>query len=360
MDIIKQLNKLIQDAIDDFAFPGANYVIVTKENYYYGSLGAKALNPNYEVNSLETLYDMASLTKVIVTTSCLMKLVEKGLIRLHSKVINYLPNFSHQDITIWDLLTHSSGLPSDIRRAKDLQSFDEVWNRIYAKPLAYETNAKIVYSDIGFILLGAIVEKATGKTFAAFARDELFEPLMMKDSCFNPTDVKRCAPTEFRDDLVYRGMIRGKVHDEKSYILGGVAGHAGLFSTVHDVGHFIKMILDDGIYQNKRLFAKATIDLIFKPQVSESHPLILNQEKRGLGWIVKGNYSSAGDLTSDNTILHTGFTGTNLWIDRDNKIGFCLLTNRVHPTRDNLKILEVRPKIANFIMSNLEYFIKGE
>lgn len=359
MKIIEQLNELIQRAINDSAFPGANYVIVTNDHYYYGSLGNKALYPEIEPNQIDTIYDMASLTKVIVTTSCIMNLVELGLIRLHDKVVTYLPEFKHKEVVIWDLLTHTSGLPADIRRAKDLQSFDETWLRIFQKELIYETNTKILYSDIGFILLGAIIEKITENSLSDYASKILFTPLKMNDTGFNPSNIKRCAPTERRNDLVYRGIIRGNVHDEKAYILGGVAGHAGLFSTVKDVGNFIRMFLNDGMFEGKKIFSKPTIDLLFKAQVEENHPLVLNKERRGLGWIIKGEYSSAGDLTSSNTILHTGFTGTNMWIDHDNKIGFCLLTNRVHPTRENLKIIDIRPKIANFIMANLKYFKKG-
>jgi CubicO group peptidase (beta-lactamase class C family) len=232
--------------------------------------------------------------------------------------------------------------------------------KIFAMDLVYPRNSQIVYSDIGYILLGKIIEKITGVPLDRYAKEILFTPLEMFDTTYNPGDKKRCAPTEERKDRIVQGILRGEVHDEKSYILGGVAGHAGLFSTVTDVAHFIDMILNKGVYKGRRIFSEAVIDLLFAPKVEISHPLIKNYDRRGIGWIIQSCYSSAGDLVSEETILHTGFTGTNIWIDRRNEIGFCLLTNRVHPTRENLKIITVRPKLANFIMAHLDEFKKED
>lgn len=360
MKVIEALEKLIQTAIDDGAFPGANYCIVSKNHSFFGSLGSRTLFPESEKNNIDTIYDMASLSKVISTTSLIWKLVENGLLRLHTTVQTFIPKFRHQEVTVWDLLTHSSGLPADVSRAKEIESKEELMEKIFAMDLVYPRNSKIVYSDIGYILLGKVIEKITGVSLDQYAKEVLFSPLEMFDTTYNPLDKKRCAPTEERKDRVVQGILRGEVHDEKSYILGGVAGHAGLFSTVTDVSHFLKMILNNGVYKGKRIFSKATIDILFVPKVEMSHPLIKNHERRGIGWIIQSNYSSAGDLVSDQTILHTGFTGTNIWIDRQNEIGFCLLTNRVHPTRDNLKIITVRPKLANYIMAHLDEFKKED
>lgn len=360
MKAIEAFEKLLQESIDDGAFPGANYCIVTKNRSYFGSLGNRALFPEIEKNDIDTVYDMASLSKVVSTTSLILKLVEAGRLRLHTAVQTFIPEFRHQEVTVWDLLTHSSGLPADVSRAKEIASKEELMEKIFAMDLVYPRNSQIVYSDIGYILLGKIIEKITGVPLDRYAKEILFTPLEMFDTTYNPGDKKRCAPTEERKDRIVQGILRGEVHDEKSYILGGVAGHAGLFSTVTDVAHFIDMILNKGVYKGRRIFSEAVIDLLFAPKVEISHPLIKNYDRRGIGWIIQSCYSSAGDLVSEETILHTGFTGTNIWIDRRNEIGFCLLTNRVHPTRENLKIITVRPKLANFIMAHLDEFKKED
>jgi CubicO group peptidase (beta-lactamase class C family) len=349
---IEGLNNLIQAAIDDGAFPGATYALVTPEGTFLGNLGNISLEPVKEPNALDTIYDMASVSKVVSTTTCLLQLIEQGKVRLYEKLATYVSEFLWKDVTIWDLMTHTSGLPADVIRAKEILSKEELWQRILLDHLIYPKNSKIVYSDLGYILLGRVVENVSGLTLDEYAKKFVFEPLMMKDTGYNPKDKMRCAPTEARNDKVYQGMMRGNVHDEKSYIMGGIAGHAGLFSTSEDLSHFIKMILNRGVYDGTRVLSGPTVDLLFKPQVEEITGISLDTDKRGLGWIVKGSFSSAGDLASDETILHTGFTGTNIWIDRKNQIGFCLLTNRVHPTRENLKIIDVRVRVGNYIIAN--------
>jgi len=198
------------------------------------------------------------------------------------------------------------------------------------------------------------VESISGLSLDEFARLHVFEPLGMVDTCYNPLDKNRCAPTELRQDNIYQGYVRGHVHDEKAYILGGVAGHAGVFSTVADLAHFMGMILNEGKYQGKVILSKPTIDLLFRKQVEVATGVSLDSDARGLGWIVRGNFCSAGDLVSDQTILHTGFTGTNIFIDRKNRIAFCMLSNRVHPTRDNVKLIPFRAKVGNFILSHFQ------
>lgn len=349
---IKGLEKLIEDAILDGAFPGANYVLVVGEKKFLGSFGKRSIYPEVEENSIETIYDLASVSKVLSTTTAIMQLIERGQLRLYEPVTNILENFKHKSITIWDLLTHTSGLPADIPKASNLKSREEALDFVFNCDLVYEKNTKIVYSDIGFILLGLIVERLTNQSLANYALENIFMPLEMTNTCYDPSNKDMCAPTEARYDRVYQGILRGDVHDEKAYILGQVAGHAGVFSTVKDMGNFIEMILNNGKFAGKEILCKATIDLFFRPQVQEQQGISLDFERRSLGWINKGPMSSSGDLTSVDTIQHTGFTGTNIFIDRKNGIGFCLLTNRVHPTRDNLKIISVRAKIGNYIIKN--------
>lgn len=359
MKFIDELNKIINNEIKGGAFPGAHYAIVTKNRIFLGSLGNKANIPEEEKNEFKTLYDMASLTKILSTTTCIYKLIELGKIRTTTSVQKYLPEFKHSNVTIWHLLTHTSGLPEGIPGLMKIKSRDELIERIYNTELSYETGSQIKYSDVGFILLGFIIEKIMDKPLNEVVEELIFKPLNMNNTGYLPKDAIRCAPTELRDDPLYQGMVRGVVHDETSLLLGGVAGHAGLFSNAIDVSKYIQMILNDGMSNGKKYFTKETIDLMYKPQVKQNHPTMCYPLKRGLGWIVGGSDTSCGDLISEKTIHHTGFTGTNIWIDKEREIGFCLLTNRVHPTRVNYKLFDVRGKVANFILSNLDE-IKGE
>ena len=357
MKAINELEQLLLDAVEDGAFPGANYTVVTKNKVWMGSIGNKELYPNIIPNSIDTIYDMASLTKVVCTTTCLMQLVEKGLLRIYDPVSRYFKNFKFNNITVWNLMTHTSGLPEGVAGPKDQLNESDIWNKIFAiEELLYKPGTKIVYSDINYILLGKIVEILSGMPLNEYAVKNLFEPLEMKDSGYLPSDKMRCAATEYRDDATMQGYVKGDVHDETAYAMNKVAGHAGLFSTIEDCTHFIKMILNNGVYNGKRILSKISIDELYKVQVKEFVGVEMLPKARTLGWQTKDPASSAGELISENTILHTGFTGTNMFIDRDNEIGFVLLSNRVHPTRNNLKHLHVRACVANFIMSHLEEF----
>lgn len=366
MKTLEQLIEIIKEEIEvRKAFPGANVTVVTHENATKLSLGKKSLydvdsNNNLidlvEENTLDTIYDMASLSKVISTTTCILRLLDLGKIRLGSKVSSYLPRFKHNDITILHLLTHTSGLSEGVRGLMNMKTSDDVMNAIYDMDLVYETGTKISYSDVGFILIGKIIETVTGKTLDVFAKEEIFDPLEMFNTGYNPQNIELCAPTEHRNDPLFKGMVKGFVHDETAVLLGGVAGHAGLFSTIEDVSHFIEMILNNGEYKGKQIISESSIELIYRPFVQDTKGVDLHGTVRTIGWLLGGNGGSDGDLTSMETIHHTGFTGTNLWIDRYNGIGFCMLTNRVHPTRKNLLHLESRCKIANFVIANKDKF----
>ena len=359
---MNEFENLMNNAIKDGVFPGCNVGIILKNNNQYNkkfySFGNKALYPNIEKNDINTIYDMASCSKVVSTTSCIFKLVEMGKIRLYDYVCLYLPEFKHKDITIWDLMTHTSGLPEGLSGAWTMGR-DDIINGIMNVEKKFEKNTTIHYSDIGFVLLGLIVERVSNMSLDEFANEYIFSKLDMIDTKYirvnenNEIDIKRYAPTEIREN----GKIdRGYVHDEMAYNMNGVAGHAGLFSTVKDLSNFIEMILNDGVYNNKKIFDKKTIDLMFTPQVEEKVGIGIETDKRGLGWIVKGKNSCCGDLASSETILHTGFTGTNIFIDRKNKVGFVMLSNRVHPTRKNTLIIPFRSRIANYVMAHLEEF----
>lgn len=334
------LLKLVKDKV----FPGCNYAVIA-DDIEIDSVGNKSLIPNIEPNNTDTLYDLASLTKVVVTNTLITKLLQENKINLNDKVKKYLPDFKHEDITIFHLLTHSSGLPADIDW-KECNNRQELIKSLYDKNLIYKTGEDVIYSDLGFIFLGFIIEKIYNKSLDVIASEEIFKPLNMNDTSFNPKDKDRCAPTEITSD---RGVVRGFVHDEKAYILGGICGAAGLFSTVSDLVKFTNMILNDGKIGDKIFIEKQYIDLWFQPIVIGKQGNI-----RSIGWCM-GKDSMAGNLCSDNTIYHAGFTGNTLVIDRDNKIGFVFLSNRVHPTRDNKLLITERKNISNYLFNAILY-----
>lgn len=354
MDSITQLNQFIEQEIKNSKIPGANYALVFQDKVILGSVGNRAILPEIENNTIDTIYDMASLSKVIATTTAILQLLEQGRLRLQTKVKTYLPYFQYGQITIWHLLTHTSGLPEGLKGLMNLHSLDEVWTQIYETQLIYETGMKIHYSDIGFILLGKIVEVITKMPLDMYTKQYIFSPLAMNDTGYCPQMKERCAPTEYRNNALYQGIQRGTVHDETAYLLGGVAGHAGLFSTVEDCSHFIQMILNEGMYQDKQILSPQTIARIFQPEVEMHQGVAIYEVIRSLGWMIGGLGGPNGDLTSPKTIHHTGFTGTSIFIDRVHGIGFCLLTNRVHPTRDNVDHIDMRGRIANYIMTNYQ------
>lgn len=354
MKTIEKFNQLVVDSINEGAFPGANFAIVFKNGVYMNSFGNKSLYPEPEKNDINTLYDMASLTKIICTTTCALRLIEDGKLRLYAPVKKYFPEFPFSNITVWNLMTHTAGLPEGIVGIKDLKTPKEVWDKILKIELKYEPNTKIHYSDIGYITLGKVIENIVKMPLNEFSKVEIFDKLKMSDTSFLPKDVTRCAPTEQRDDNYYKGMVRGFVHDETALCLGGVAGHAGLFSTVKDVANFLTMILNNGSFEGKQFLSSGTIDVLYTPQVEEKEGVSLIGNRRSLGWINRGAGSSAGELTSSDTILHTGFTGTNIWVDRKNEVAFVLLSNRVHPTRQNVLHMDARARFANFIIGHLD------
>lgn len=344
---MKEIDKLLQEGVDQQHFPGANYAIVNKDGTIdFGSIGYMQTTPFKVNNSIHTIYDCASLTKVISTTTLILQLIEKGVISLDSMLRTFLPRLKHP-ITVYDCLTHSSGLPADIPNAKTLKSKKQVEDYVYNVSLQYETSTKIIYSDIGYILLGFLIEELEKKPISSCANERIFKPLQMRDTSYQP-DPNKTAPTEYRDDTVYQGLLQGKVHDEKSFALQGESGHAGMFSTVLDVSKFIQSILrNDG-----QVLKPETVDLLFKEQISYQSTYLI---QRALGWDKPTVGGTSGAFTSyPDTILHTGFTGCNIWIDRKVGLGFVLLSNGVHPERNMNKIHKYRGIIADIILSKEE------
>ena len=340
---MEALDKKIIEEVNNGVIPGMTYSVIKDGNTYTGSAGYKGLVPQKENIAEDTLYDLASLTKVLVTVTLVSKLYAQGRIGLGDKLSKYLDRFKYDDITIFDLLTHTSGLPADLP-VLSITTRDDILNQVYATDKGYVTGKKVVYSDLGYILLGEMISKIYGKPLEEVAKEEIFDPLEMTSTCFNPIDKESCAPTEVTEG---RGVIKGVVHDEKAFSLGGAAGNAGVFSNAKDLSNFLRMVLNDGVYNGKEFLPKEIIDLWFLPVVYENDA----SRMRSLCWIVGNN-----DLVvkgQQNVISFNGFTGPSLMIDRENKLGIALLTNRVHPTRDNRQISRERPIITDEVYMEL-------
>lgn len=349
---LSMVDSVMLKAITDSAFPGGQVVVVKNGvmvmNKAFGRL--EYADTSAEVSDT-TLYDLASLTKVIATTTAAMKLYEEGKLSLDDPVVNYIPEFGvhgKSAITIRNLLLHNSGLPA-FKSLLTCKSAKEVLDSVFSSTLIYKTGDSTVYSDFGFITLGKIIERITGAPLDTYLDTVFFKPLGMMRTMFNPPESLwiNVAPTEF--DVSWRkSLVRGTVHDERAEMLDGVAGHAGLFSTASDLAIFMQMLMNGGIYDGKRFLRPETIELFTRRQSKKS--------TRALGWDTKtvNGYSSAGSLFSEKSFGHTGFTGTSVWADPEKKIFVILLTNRVYPTRSNMKIMQVRPAVHDAVMRALK------
>jgi CubicO group peptidase (beta-lactamase class C family) len=342
--ILNEIKKMLEEGVSKEHFPGAHFGYVIKHQKPVSDyVGYKQIYPSKIELKGDEIYDVASLTKVVSTTTLVMKLIEENKLSLTTKIKDVIDWYPVEDTTVYDLLTHSSGLPADISRANTLRSKIDVENKIKSVKLKVNKGEYIIYSDIGFILLGLMIEKITQKTLHEYSQEIIFKPLGMKDTSYQPNGY-RCAPTEVREDDVYHGLLKGLVHDEKAFALGG-AGHAGLFSTVNDLNLFMKAILEDQF-----VLKKETVDLLFKVQ-KELPSLKGNILKRALGWDKPTEGGSSSDVSDfEQTILHTGFTGCNMFIDRRHELGFVMLSNAVHPKRTLNQIIGYRKHIAKKLL----------
>lgn len=338
--MIKKIKeKLINGIGTDF--PGAHFCFIDGQKITCDFVGYKELEPNKVELIGNEIYDIASISKIISTTSIILKLIEQNKLSYYTKVQDILPQYKHKETTIEMLLTHTSGLPAMIDNGYKIIDKDELIKGIYNQELIYEPNQKIVYSDVGFILLGFIIEKVMNNSIDKVAEQLIFTPLMMNDTSYNP-EISRCAPTEFRDDKLFKGLHRGVVHDERSYILNGKSGHAGVFSTSYDISLYIRSILNDEI-----LFNDKTKEKIFST-IIEREDMNGKNLTRTIGF---NKYENMPE-NLNNLIYHTGFTGCNFWIDIKNKQGFVLLSNAVHPYREMNKIFRYRDDILELFYNN--------
>ncbi|RYD68310.1 MAG: class A beta-lactamase-related serine hydrolase [Sphingomonadales bacterium] len=343
----------VQGWIAQKAFPGA-VIAVGRHGRLVAlrSFGRLDVSEGAPPMPLDAIFDLASLTKVVATTTAAAILYDRGKLDLDAPVMRYLTEFGgtprHDGITVRHLLTHSSGLkPSGVlwQHARDRPG---ILAQIYAMPVGTPAGSTARYQDINIILLGEIVARVSGQPLDRFVQREIFRPLGMKDTGFNPRLSPRIAPTE-QDHTLRHALVRGVVHDENAYLMGGVAGHAGLFSTARDLAKLAQLYLNGGTYRGKRLLRASTVGLFRRPQGVPAG------STRALGWDMPAAAGGwAGSLASPRAIIHTGFTGTSIYIDPDREAFVILLTNRVNPTRDNLWINQARPAIHNAVLAALD------
>ena len=347
-----ELKTIINQGIIDSIFPGASVVILKSgKKVFNDHFGYQTYNKKNKINS-KSIYDLASLTKVIATTPVAMKLYSQKKMPLDEPLKDFIPEFSGIDknyVTIRHLLTHSAGLvPFD--SFPITYSSDQIISEIINMPLISKPGNEYHYSDFGPILLKNIFEIISNKTFDKLTDSYIFKPLKMQNTFCNPDTsfYKNIVPTEV-DTIYNRGLLKGIVHDERAWQLGGISGHAGLFSNTDDLSKFTQMMINHGTLGGKRYFNS---NLIKKFTTKQNIPYNSN---RALGWDTPSkNGSLAGDYFTDGSYGHTGFTGTSIWIDPNQKVGIILLTNRVHPSRNNSGMKNFRIKFHNTAMNALK------
>jgi CubicO group peptidase (beta-lactamase class C family) len=328
---------ILQEAVATWAFPGAVACVASSgEIIGEQAFGRFTYDEGAPPVTKETRYDLASVSKTMVAWA-VMRLVEQGRVDLDTAAATYLPQLRGRTepdrFTIRQLLCHSGGLPSDPELHQMYPTADGLWTAIFNMPQLYRPGTDVRYTSMGYMLLGLVVEAVSGQSLDSFLTDRLFGPLEMASTGFCPRQELRekIAPTEFSPR---RGrVLQGEVHDENADVVGGVAGHTGVFSTARDVARFGAMLAGGGRLGRRRLMQQATVRLMFEPQTRTL------RELRALGWLVNDSMFGRG---FPRTIAHTGFTGTSLCIMPETGLTAVLLSNRVQPTRANEKIRKVR------------------
>lgn len=364
---LSRMDAVIQASIEKKELPGA-VVLVARHGrvVWRKAYGARAVEPQPEAMTLDTIFDLASLTKVVATTTSIMILIEQGKVRLSDPVVQFIPEMKGEGrdaIIIEQLLTHMTGFAPDFDLRDRWNGYDEAMKRLYREPLRNQPGTRFVYSDINYVALGEVVHRVSGQTLDEFARRNIFAPLGMRDTGFNPSAKlrSRIAPTEKRrGQMNYLGdsgadagsegeqWLRGQVHDPTSFRMGGVAGHAGLFSTADDLAVFCQMLLSGGVYNGTRILSPMTIATMTQP-----HAVAESGAARGLGWDIATSFSSnRGDLFPLGSFGHTGFTGTSIWIDPASDSFVIFLSNRVHPDGKG-DVGPLRGRLASIVASSI-------
>ncbi len=360
---LKYIDQAVDAAIRAKDVPGAVVLIARHGRCaYLKAFGQRAVEPAREAMTVDTIFDIASLTKVVATTPSIMLLTEEGSLRLDDKVKRYLPRFiggGKDAITVVQLLTHYSGLPPDFDLSKRWSGYDGAMEELWKVSTQVDPGKEFVYSDLNFITLGEIVRKVSGQSLDVFAREHVFAPLGMTETTFNPPKSwrSRIAPTEPRSHTLQYlkgqeaafsdAILRGEVHDPTAWRMGNVAGHSGVFSSARDLAIYAQTLLNRGIFQGVRLLSPQSIQAMTSPQSPKS-----SLDIRGLGWDIDTNLSSPrGDLFPGG-YGHTGFTGTSLWLQPDADLFVIILTNRVHPDGKG-EVNHLRGAIANIVAASI-------
>jgi CubicO group peptidase (beta-lactamase class C family) len=325
---LEAIDRVVQRGISAGGYPGASVVVGRKGAAVwqrgFGKLSWTAVSPLVDAD--RTIYDVASLSKVVGTTAAIMILFDEKKVDLDAPVLRYLPAFSggmKDKVTVRDLLTHRSGLPAGRDLWRRAHSPQEAREMVLETPLEYAPGTAFVYSDLGADVLGMIAEAVTGEPLDQYLTRRVFAPLGMHDTWYRPPDSVRyrVAPTEVTPPRGY--PLQGEVHDENAYALGGVAGHAGLFSTAADLSIFAQMMLNGGTYDGVNIMSDSTVSLFTRRTAGH----------RALGWDTADGDAGSGQYLTERAYGHTGFTGTSMWIDPDREMFVVLLTNRVHAAR---------------------------
>lgn len=336
----EKIKDILQKGLDTGAYPCCAAAIGKGNETFFSFYGGnRALLPEKLPLTEDTLFDMASLSKLIGTTMACLRMMEEGKISPLDKISKYLsPCFGKENITVFELMTHTSGISAHMPLYKG-DNTDAV-SAILSRPLAYPTGTKTVYSCMGYILLGKILEQIEGKPLDKIVKERVFTPLGMENSFYNPPADAVCAATERDSDT--GEIVCGVVHDENARFLGGVSGNAGVFCTTNDTVKFARMLSNRGAgYLDEKTFSLAVTD--YTPDFDES---------RGLGFqLYGGKPFPGGSNMSVGSYGHTGFTGTSLYVDNDTGVYAILLTNRVHPTRENGLLYPIRRKFYNTVFS---------
>jgi CubicO group peptidase (beta-lactamase class C family) len=345
------LASTLQAAVERGAFPGAVVAVGRRDTvlflHAFGRLdyeGGAPVTPR-------TVWDLASLTKVVGLTTAAMMLVDEGKLDLDAPVTRYVPEFAAagDSVTVRHLLTHSSGLPAWKPFFQRVHARAEMFALVNAEPLEAAPGARMAYSDLGAMLLTETVERVSGQRLDRFLQARLFRPLGMRQTRFRPPKswLQRIAPTEVDTTWRHR-LVRGEVHDENAASMGGVSGHAGLFSTAPDLVRFAQMLLRGGVTAGTGAQGHRGTELVQAETLAEfTRVQQPGFSSRALGWDTPSENSSAGTRLSARAFGHTGFTGTSIWIDPERDLFIILLTNRVYPTRENNLIRDVRRQVAD-------------
>jgi serine-type D-Ala-D-Ala carboxypeptidase len=350
-------------AVRGGVFPGASVVIGYRRQRVRVQAGRLTYDQHSQAVAPETLFDCASLTKVVATATMAAILLDRDALNLDTQLADFSPEFLHaddplansrRDVTIRHLLAHTSGLPAYAKFYLQARRPDDVLTQAMHLPLACKPGAQRVYSDVGFILLGAALEQAAQgigvhkHSLDTFCAREIFQPLRMVNTLFNPPRElsDSIAPTEW-DDAFRRRLVQGEVHDENAWIMGGVAPHAGLFSTADDLAVFCQFMLDAGNWKGRQLIKRETI-----AEFTRTHAAFAGAP-RALGWDKPSPSSSSGKYFSPASYGHLGFTGTSVWVDPEKQLYVVLLTNRIHPTRANEAIRKFRPAFHDVVVEAL-------